>query len=103
MLSKAACCRCVKIPTELKGKLFFTVPPASNDPLADFKRERQKYKSLRKQIGTKGQSREEITLSLLNKFKTKLNSAKTLAGDYSDEEEEEEKIIAEEDVSDLSW
>ena len=79
----------------------FTAPPSSNDPLADFKRERQKYKNLRKQQGGKGQSREEITLSLLDRFKNKLNSAKMLAGDYSDEEED--KPVEEEDVTDLSW
>ena len=77
----------------------------SSDPLADFKRERLKYKALRKQQGTKGTNREEITLAILDKFKTKLQSAQSLASDYNDMEEEKipEEEEEEEDVNDLSW
>lgn len=79
--------------------------PLSSDPLADFKRERQKYKIMRKEQGTKGVNREEITLAILDKFKTKLESARTLAGDYDDAEEEKqaEEDEEEDDASDMSW
>lgn len=84
-----------------------TGAPPTSDPLADFKKERQKYKALRKQQGTKGTNREDITLAILDKFKTKLQSARSLAGDYDDEEEEEkipeEEEEEEEDVNDMSW
>ena len=94
-----------KIPYLLLLHHFSGAPPTS-DPLADFKKERQKYKALRKQQGTKGTNREDITLAILDKFKTKLQSARSLAGDYDDEEEEEkvpEEEEEEEDVNDMSW
>ena len=87
---------------------FLETAPSS-DPLADFKRERQKYKALREQQGVKGGNREEITLAILDKFKNKLQSARTLASDYDDveedklPEEQEEENEEEEDVNDLSW
>ena len=74
--------------------------------MADFKSERQKYKTMRKQQGTKGVNREDITLAILDKFKTKLQSARALAGDYDDEEEEKPVVgeeEEEEDVNDMSW
>ena len=80
-----------------------------SDPLADFKRERQKYKALREQQGVKGGNREEITLAILDKFKNKLQSARTLASDYDDveedklPEEEVEENEEEDDANDLSW
>ena len=60
---------------------------------------------MRKQQGTKGVNREDITLAILDKFKTKLQSARALAGDYDDEEEEKpvEGEEEEEDVNDMSW
>ena len=61
---------------------------------------------MRQEQGTKGVNREDITLAILNKFKTKLESARTLAGDYGEAEEEkqaEEQDEEEEDASDLSW
>ena len=84
---------------------LITDMPLSSDPLADFKRERQKYKIMRKEQGTKGVNREEITLAILDKFKTKLESARTLAGDYDDAEEEKqvEEDEEEDDSSDMSW
>ena len=88
--------------------LFLETAPSS-DPLADFKRERQKYKALREQQGVKGGNREEITLAILDKFRNKLQSARTLASDYDDmeedkiPEEEVEETEEEEDVNDLSW
>ena len=81
--------------------------PVSSDPLAEFKKERLKYKVMRKQQGMKGTNREEITLSLLDKFKSKLTSARSMVGDY--ESDEEEKVAVEEeeeetvDSGDLSW
>ncbi|KAH3849465.1 spliceosome-associated protein CWC27 homolog [Dreissena polymorpha] len=76
--------------------------PAADDPLADFKRERQKYKALRNQQGKKGSSREELTLNMLNKFKSTLASTKSLVSDSVDKEREEFND-EEEDLSDTSW
>jgi hypothetical protein len=79
---------------------------ADNDLLSMVKKERQKYKTRKRQIG-QGESREAATLAMLAKFQTKLSAARTLAGDYDDEEEEEEKPgaegEAEDDPSDQSW
>lgn len=96
----------MKVKQEDKGTIDQTEPPSTGDPLADFKKERQKYKALRKQQGTKGLNREEITLAILDKFKTKLQSARSLAADYDDEEEEkvpDDQEEEEEDVNDQSW
>ncbi|XP_045159085.2 spliceosome-associated protein CWC27 homolog [Mercenaria mercenaria] len=87
---------------EVKEEVVEEEPqPVSNDPLADFKRERLKYKALRKEQGKKGLNREEITLSILNKFKTKLEGSRKLAGRYSDDEDKDEDL--EDDATDLSW
>lgn len=75
--------------------------PASDDPLADFKRERLKYKALRKEQGKKGSTREEITLSILNKFKSKLDVTRSMAGAYGEEGKTEDD--EEEDDGDMSW
>ncbi|KAK7489039.1 hypothetical protein BaRGS_00019700 [Batillaria attramentaria] len=76
------------------------------DLLALVKKERQKYKMRKKQIGKK-QNREAATLELLAKFQNRLAAARTLAGDYDDEEVEEEKGEGnddeEEDPADMSW
>jgi peptidyl-prolyl cis-trans isomerase SDCCAG10 len=69
--------------------------------LADFKRERLKYKALRKEQGKKGANREEVTLSILNKFKSKLEGTRKVVGGYSDDEEKDEDN--EDEVTDLSW
>lgn len=55
---------------------------------------------MQKQQGKKGSERESITLALLDKFKNKLTSAKTIASGYSDDEKEEEE---EEEDTDKSW
>lgn len=91
-----------KVPI-ISHKCLVEPQPASNDPLADFKRERLKYKAMRKQQGKKGSNREDITLSILNKFKSKLDSAKSLVGSYSDDEEKNDDEAEEEDGTDLSW
>lgn len=71
--------------------------------------ERQKYQDMKKTQGKKGSDREAITLDILSKFQSKLNSAKLLGGDYSEEEEDkeenkdEEKMEEDEEPSDLSW
>ncbi|KAL4235648.1 Peptidyl-prolyl isomerase cwc27 [Mactra antiquata] len=90
-----------------------TIPedqPVSNDPLADFKRERLKYKALRKQQGKKGSTREEFTLSLLDKFKDKLHGAKSIIGSLgdNDDDDDNEKIDNDDeadavDDADMSW
>ncbi|XP_052777284.1 spliceosome-associated protein CWC27 homolog isoform X2 [Mya arenaria] len=92
-------------------------PPLGSDPLADFKRERLKYKALRKQQGKKG-SREEVTLALLEKFKNKLTDSRTGADEGEGKEEgvgkqavgkpvvadgDEEEEETEEDLADTSW
>ena len=81
--------------------MFSEAAPASSDPLADFKRERLKYKALRKEQGKKGSDREDLTLSILNKFKSKLEGTRKVASSYSDDEDKEEDN--EDEVTDLSW
>jgi len=83
--------------------------PATNDPLADFKRERLKYKALRKQQGKKGQSREDITLTMLQKFQSKLDDTRETSGGSVPELRLEPVTAAvdggeeEEDLTDTSW
>lgn len=43
--------------------------------VAEYRREKQKYETLKKQQSKKGTSREEQTLALLNQFKSKLTQA----------------------------
>ena len=65
------------------------------------KKERQKYKSRKKQLGRR-QNREESTLAMLAKFQSKLAAARTVAGDY-DDAEDEKNAEEEEDADDMSW
>lgn len=80
-----------------------------SEVVESYMKERQKYQDMKKTQGKKGSDREAMTLDILSKFQSKLNSAKLLAGDYSEEEEEmkdeepETEEKEEEDPSDLSW
>lgn len=48
---------------------------ALDGAVAEYRREKQKYETLKKQQSQKGTSREEQTLALLNQFKSKLTQA----------------------------
>ncbi|KAL5016749.1 hypothetical protein ScPMuIL_006338 [Solemya velum] len=84
-----------------------------DDAIAEYKMERQKYRDMRKKQAKKGSAREEMTMSLLSEFQSKLKAAKTLGGHYSEEEEEgrgnemeEGEIDTEESTDDtggISW
>ncbi|XP_036063298.1 spliceosome-associated protein CWC27 homolog isoform X2 [Onychomys torridus] len=50
---------------------------APDGPVAEYRREKQKYEALRKQQPKKGTSREDQTLALLSQFKSKLTQAIT--------------------------
>lgn len=60
---------------------------------------------MRKQQGKKGVNREEITLSILDKFKSKLNTVRSMAGDYVSDEEEKDAEEEEKEMEsdDMSW
>ena len=66
------------------------------------KKERQKYKSRKKQLGRR-ENREEATLAMLARFQKKLSTARMLAGDYDDIEEEKTVVEEEDDDDDMSW
>ncbi|XP_041667482.1 spliceosome-associated protein CWC27 homolog [Cheilinus undulatus] len=68
----------------------------TSEAVAEYLEGRKKYEELRKQKKSKGSSREEQTLALLNSFKSKLSSAITEAP-----EEEEVEELAEDD--DKGW
>lgn len=65
--------------------------------MAEYLEGRKKYEELRKQKRKKGSNREEQTLALLNRFKSKLSSAITEAPEEEDEVEELE------DDDDKGW
>lgn len=83
--------------------------------VAEFRKEREKYKEMKRQQGKKGSGREALTLELLSKFQNRLRAAQMVSGTYSDDDDdEEEEEEAEEDlkegetaevdeISDLSW
>ncbi|KAK6989768.1 peptidyl-prolyl cis-trans isomerase CWC27 [Biomphalaria glabrata] len=79
------------------------------DFLESFKMERQRFKEQKKMLKKPGQSREEQTLALLEKFQSKLSSVKQLSVGYSDSEGEDDKEtkkmsdFPEDDAGDLSW
>ena len=83
----------------------------ANDMVAAYMAEKEKYRNIKKEnTGKKGSSREQMTLAMLTKFQSKLNSAKVISGGYSDEEEEEakgekkeEEGEEEEEGHDASW
>ncbi|KAH9491973.1 Peptidyl-prolyl isomerase cwc27 [Bulinus truncatus] len=81
----------------------------ASDFLETFKMERQRFKELKKQQKKNGQSREQQTLAILEKFQSKLSSVKQLSVGYSDSEEEEatdgksKDVSLDDDASDLSW
>ncbi|XP_050403420.1 spliceosome-associated protein CWC27 homolog [Patella vulgata] len=80
--------------------------PIKNDAISEYKQEQEKYKQQKRTLGKKGSSREELTLMMLSQFKNQLESVKTIAGDYSDDEEdkkEEDEDLEAADDSDLSW
>ncbi|XP_010745084.2 spliceosome-associated protein CWC27 homolog [Larimichthys crocea] len=62
----------------------------SNEAVAEYLEGRKKYEELRKQKKKKGSTREEQTLALLNRFKSKLSSAITDAPEEDVEELEED-------------
>lgn len=78
-----------------------------NDAIAAYRQERQKYKNLRKEQKKKGSAREEVTLSLLKKFQSKLDSARIVASGYSDDETEnkdnKDEMDEDDDDNDMSW
>lgn len=61
--------------------------------VAEYRREKQKYETLRKQQAKKGTSREDQTLALLNQFKSKLTQAiaETPENDISETEVEDDE------------
>ena len=74
-----------------------------NDLLAMVKKERQKYKWRKKQLGRR-ENREEATLAMLAKFQTKVVAARMLAGDYDDDSQEEKAVDdKDDDDDDMSW
>lgn len=66
---------------------------ALDGPVAEYRREKQKYEALRKQQAKKGSSREDQTLALLNQFKSKLTQAiaETPENDISEAEVEDDE------------
>ncbi|KAM5264646.1 spliceosome-associated protein CWC27 homolog isoform 2-T2 [Ctenodactylus gundi] len=66
---------------------------APDGPVAEYRREKQKYEALRKQQPKKGTSREDQTLALLNQFKSKLTQAiaETPENDVSETEVEDDE------------
>ncbi|XP_076020225.1 spliceosome-associated protein CWC27 homolog [Genypterus blacodes] len=62
----------------------------SSEAVAEYLEGRKKYEEFRKQKKKKGSTREEQTMALLNKFKSKLSSAITEAPEEDDPEELEE-------------
>ncbi|KAM9338047.1 spliceosome-associated protein CWC27 homolog [Symphorus nematophorus] len=62
----------------------------SSEAVAEYLEGRKKYEELRKQKRKKGSNREEQTLALLNRFKSKLSSAITETPEEEDVEELEE-------------
>ncbi|XP_004623107.2 peptidyl-prolyl cis-trans isomerase CWC27 homolog [Octodon degus] len=66
---------------------------ALDDAVAEYRREKQKYESLRKQQAKKGTSREDQTLALLNQFKSKLTQAiaETPENDIAEAEVEDDE------------
>ena len=80
-----------------------------NNIIATFEKERAKYKDLKYKQLKKGTDREQQTLQMLEKFKSKLSSAQLLH-EYSDEEKEPEEGEFEEEgdaldakEADISW
>lgn len=66
---------------------------ALDGAVAEYRREKQKYETLRKQQAKKGTSREDQTLALLNQFKSKLTQAiaETPENDVSEAEVEDDE------------
>ncbi|KFO27726.1 Peptidyl-prolyl cis-trans isomerase CWC27 like protein [Fukomys damarensis] len=66
---------------------------ALDGAVAEYRREKQKYETLRKQQAKKGTSREDQTLALLNQFKSKLTQAiaETPENDISETEVEDDE------------
>ncbi|KAL3870014.1 hypothetical protein ACJMK2_042631 [Sinanodonta woodiana] len=72
-----------------------------NDALAEYQKETQKYKDMRKLQLKKGPEREEMTLNILAKFQAKLHAAKSMVEEEKTETKDGEE--EEEDDSDMSW
>ncbi|XP_074640651.1 spliceosome-associated protein CWC27 homolog [Tubulanus polymorphus] len=76
---------------------------STNDAVLDFKKEQLKYKELKGKNKKKGSGREEETLAILAKFKTRLQSVRE-----QHDEETEEKIVdindeTNDDIEGDSW
>ncbi|XP_076440849.1 uncharacterized protein LOC143280150 [Babylonia areolata] len=71
------------------------------DLLAMVKKERQKYKQRKKQLGGSRQNREDATLAMLATFQNKLATARMMGGDYDDVDDD--KNEEEDDPDDMSW
>lgn len=102
-------CRYIPFLQEHLSSLKYTFAEESeSEALAEFRKDRQKYKDMRRQQPAKGQDRESMTLALLAKFQDKLEGMRKATVDYSDDEEEEadkkeEEEEEENDATDLSW
>ncbi|XP_039220791.1 spliceosome-associated protein CWC27 homolog isoform X1 [Crotalus tigris] len=62
-------------PSKVKENPFEEEEAAPNSIVAEYLEEKKKYEELRKQQPKKGSSREDQTLALLDRFKSKLNQA----------------------------
>lgn len=80
-------------------------PEPENDLVASYMQERQKYKNLKSTQSSrkKGSGREDATMALLNKFKSKLDSAKKFCTYDDDEEDSKPDEEEEESAGDISW
>lgn len=71
-----------------------------SEVLKDYLQTQEEYKKAKQKIPAKGKTREDFTLELLNKFRSKLHNAKeSTTDDASTTNEEESK----DDVNDESW
>ncbi|CAH1774256.1 unnamed protein product [Owenia fusiformis] len=85
-------------PTKKEEESSQPTHPLKNDPMAEFREQRKKFKELKKSQARKGAGREAQTMALLSKFQNKLHAAVEAS-----EDQEEEKSGEEIKDTDDSW
>lgn len=91
-----------KMNKDSKGKNL-KVDADDNELIKNFIEEKEKYEKLKTKIPKKGPSREDFTLSLLSKFRSKLDAIKQKREEEEKAEDEVDETVVEKEIQGDDW
>ncbi|XP_017475491.1 PREDICTED: peptidyl-prolyl cis-trans isomerase CWC27 homolog [Rhagoletis zephyria] len=88
---------------EKSGNVELHANAKDNEFIQNFIEEKEKYSSLKSKIPKKGASREDFTLSLLSKFRNKLDALKQKQAESNESKELVDDVIVEKEIQGDDW